>query len=651
MYIKQHAARDATPQHCRAGKARWLLMAAAIGVTLASADSASAAYILKYNTTTRGAITFTGNTLGLSRASGTAGFTAPGTEDSIGVFSTIDTGQQVGTYPAGTVSAWQNNSSAAVLVLPAGSTVLHAELVWSATINTGGQDITAFINSSVSFTPPNAAGPAFIAPTTQQQALGHYVNSADVTALVQDAGAGTYVVGAVPGVDGDDNLNNAAGWTLEVAYANPGMNVRNLTLFVGAQNGGNAPAQASGLCTPPSGALNGRIAVTAIEGDNETGGDQFEFGPTAATVTPLSGPNNPLTNFFASQMNKDDGTLDTSGTFGNRNHAPVTLTNLSGGRQSWDITNVDVSSHLTNNQASAFAQGTTTGDQYTIVGLGTQIDVLAPYFPEQVKSASAASAVVGDTLTYTINVHNTGGAAADNVVFDDPIPAGTAYVPGSLTVNGIAQADPATPVTDVSLGTIAAGASVPVTFRVTVTSVPADGIVHNTANWNYDFLPCGNTPAISGHTDTNEVDTPVSILADPQIAKSGPASAPPGGPISYVLTISNAGPGAADGTSYNDPVPAGVSVLGATCGNAQGDAVCASPTVAGNTVSGTVPTLPSGGSVQITITGTAPPGPAQMLVNTATVTAPTGTTDSNPNNNSATASTSTPVLLQRFEVD
>ncbi|MEK0316655.1 hypothetical protein VQ071_22710 [Cohnella sp. 56] len=58
-----------------------------------------------------GAITFTGNTLGLSR-SDTAG--VPGTLDSIGAFATINASSQYGSYPAGTTSNYVNNSAAAI---------------------------------------------------------------------------------------------------------------------------------------------------------------------------------------------------------------------------------------------------------------------------------------------------------------------------------------------------------------------------------------------------------------------------------------------------------------------------------------------------------------------------------------------------------
>ncbi|MFX6477173.1 hypothetical protein ABTG26_20520, partial [Acinetobacter baumannii] len=76
-------------------------------------------------------------------------------------------------------------------------------------------------------------------------------------------------------------------------------------IFVGAEAQGAAPAAVTGFCTPVSGLLKARALVTAIEGDARRGGDFFLFGPTSALGTEhrLSGPNNPLNNFFASQIN------------------------------------------------------------------------------------------------------------------------------------------------------------------------------------------------------------------------------------------------------------------------------------------------------------------------------------------------------------
>src|SRR5580704_850334 len=51
---------------------------------------------LRYTTTTSGAVTFTGNTLGLAKLSGQ---NQPGALDSIGGFITLNTSSQLGNYP------------------------------------------------------------------------------------------------------------------------------------------------------------------------------------------------------------------------------------------------------------------------------------------------------------------------------------------------------------------------------------------------------------------------------------------------------------------------------------------------------------------------------------------------------------------------
>jgi uncharacterized repeat protein (TIGR01451 family) len=104
------------------------------------------------------------------------------------------------------------------------------------------------------------------------------------------------------------------------------------------------------------------------------------------------------------------------------------------------------------------------------------------------------------------------------------------------------------------------------------------------------------------------------------------------------LIIGNAGPSSADGSTFNDPLPAGVTFVSAACGSESNGAVCGPVSATGNTVNGSVSTLPPTGSATITITTTAP-NSAITLMNTATVAAPAGTTDPNPVNNTSTAST------------
>ena len=55
-------------------------------------------------------------------------------------------------------------------------------------------------------------------------------------------------------------------------------------VFVGSEVASNSrpPASASGFCTPPSGTLSGRLAISAMEGDATITGDTMLFGPTSS---------------------------------------------------------------------------------------------------------------------------------------------------------------------------------------------------------------------------------------------------------------------------------------------------------------------------------------------------------------------------------
>src|SRR6476646_9453577 len=110
-----------------------LLIAAMLPLSgLFSVQTAAASYQLRYSAITTGALTFTGNTLGLSKATN---INAPGTSTGIGTFISTNTALRDGTYPfnatTGTTANWALDSSAATLIMPPGSTVRYAELIWS----------------------------------------------------------------------------------------------------------------------------------------------------------------------------------------------------------------------------------------------------------------------------------------------------------------------------------------------------------------------------------------------------------------------------------------------------------------------------------------------------------------------------------------
>ena len=394
--------------------------------------------------TSNGAVTFIGNSLGLNKR-GTND--EPGTSGSIGTFITTNTNLRDNfAWPPGTTEDWRQNSSAAVLNLPPNSRVVYAELIWGGSYLYGGVDVRPFLDDPVEFRTPD--GLSQVAPAVATRFIrsgpddNYYGRSANVTALVTAGGNGTYTVGRVPATQGASEVDfNAAGWTLAVLYEDSTLPARNLSLFVGLEKSGGSAASLSGFCTPTSGAVRGRVAVSAIDGDTQATGDSLRFAPNGFAINEdryrLAGPNNPITNFFASQINGDNGLLVTSGTFGMRNNN--FFNSFPGGRQGWDITSVDASSQLTPGQTTAFARGSTNNDAFFINALALQIDVGTPAFnTTAATTVSQSSAEVGNVLTYTVRLNNSGGSAdANNVTMTAPLPAGMSFVAGSLAVDGV----------------------------------------------------------------------------------------------------------------------------------------------------------------------------------------------------------------------
>jgi uncharacterized repeat protein (TIGR01451 family) len=496
-------------------------------------------YLLRYKVNgARGAMTFIGNTLGLSKERCVNEPGTPGTVlDSDGAFITIDPTQTVGSYisltsgvgsPAGTTLDWTKNCSSAQLNLPSGVTILHAELVWSGSFGyfCGDPDsgpgfgvdpncILTPASGPINFTTPDGFTHLVMAdPTTAFESqnpapdvqpfycAGNYTRSQDVTALLVSLvnSNGTYTVGGVPAtISAYDNSHNAAGWTLAIVYQDEtSALVNNMTLFLGAQQASRAssvaPASVDGFCAQTTPSLqSARLFVSAIEGDANIQGDQMEFGPTLTSLVALSGPNNLVTNFFASQINDDQGDLiTTSGTYCGYNQDPLTGTLIPNGRQGYDITSVDCSSTITPGQNSAYAIASTIGDDFTVNALGIQISVVAPVIipMKQVNDSFCTQVCLGDIVNFTVAMNNTGTADALEVVFQDNLQPGLLFVPGSVTVNSISF-PAANPVTGVSLGTISVGDSDLISFDVKVVSMPPPGKTFiNKGNVTFAYAAC-----------------------------------------------------------------------------------------------------------------------------------------------------------------
>ena len=255
------------------------------------------------------------------------------------------------------------------------------------------------------------------------------------------------------------------------------------------------------------------IILSSTEGDADLTGDQL-YLTNFSSLNALSGPNNAINNFFGSQVNK--GNLDTTGTFGTRNQSASTSTNISAGRQGWDITSIDISPYLTNSQVSAAIRLTTNGDAYMLNTVGLQININSPNI--QATKSVNKSVAIGDILTYTVTIPNTGLLPANNAIFIDSLPNGTSFIPGTVTVDNVPQTN-ANPAAGISLGTINNGASRTVTFQATVVSLPNQNPISNTANITFQYTPIAGGTTFNGLATSNSAGTQIN-LADINGTKS-----------------------------------------------------------------------------------------------------------------------------------
>ena len=169
-----------------------------------------------------------------------------------------------------------------------------------------------------------------------------------------------------------------------------------------------------------------------------------------------------------------------------------------------------------------------------------------------------------------------------------------------------------------------------VTYQLSATIAPgATGTLTATAA---AAVPAGASDPNPANNTATDTDT-LTPRADLSITKTdGQTSAVPGTPVTYTLTVSNAGPSSVTGAQVQDAFPAGLTGITWTCAAGAG-ATCAA---SGKGKLDTTADLPAGTSATYTLSATIDPAATGTLANTATTSAPAGVADPEAGNNSAT---------------
>jgi uncharacterized repeat protein (TIGR01451 family) len=232
--------------------------------------------------------------------------------------------------------------------------------------------------------------------------------------------------------------------------------------------------------------------------------------------------------------------------------------------------------------------------------------------------------VVGAPVDFALTVANDGGAAAEGVVVEDTIPAGTTAGGFDAARCALVTPEGGGSVLRCTVGTLAAGADDK--FELTLTPSSA-GALKNEATataTNADAAPASHTATIAAPS------------VDVTLTKSAPETATIGTPFTYTVVARNTGTAAAAGVVVTDVLPAGLRFV-PTDGPCEGS---------GTTVTCSVGTLAAGAqsSIQIRVVATT----AGPKVNTATIS--TTTTEGGSAANSASATTTvreTVLILDR----
>ncbi|MDT3495899.1 cell surface protein, partial [Bacillus toyonensis] len=208
-------------------------------------------------------------------------------------------------------------------------------------------------------------------------------------------------------------------------------------------------------------------------------------------------------------------------------------------------------------QYTPIAGGTTFNGLATSNSAGTQIN-LADI--NGTKSVNKLFTDIGETLTYSITLANVGNIAATNVIYTDPIPSETTFIPGSVTVNGVTQAG-ANPATGISIGSIAANSTTTISFQVFVPSIPQTNPILNSGTTTYQYIPVPNQPAVSGTDTTNIVSTQVNNATVTMAKAVDKSFADIGDTLTYTVSFTGTGNTNANNVIFTDVIPAGTTFV------------------------------------------------------------------------------------------
>ncbi|GFZ30003.1 hypothetical protein CSC2_05290 [Clostridium zeae] len=496
-----------------------------------------------------------------------------------------------------TTRDWTQAGSTASLDILSNSTIRYAELVWYSTVFSnvsGALDLRSVQDTPISFTTPSGSysiTPTYTESYTSISGTIDRFRAADVTSLVKSALSGSYSVIGVPiSVPSTGLSNSRGGWTLVVIYRNDVFKPQKIIYSSGiAVATPSTPLQyaVTGFTTgADQGNLRGSVTLVCANGEPLSGSEIVSVGPSFAELTnignsvtspnpnPGTSPNNPGNNFFtgainvANPLSSSNGLLNIIGTNGINNNDGFVPTQKLGARNKWDITNVDISKTLVPNQTLLAGQITEVveGDGVQLVAIGTQVlskapNIIATLNLYDIDGDGEYNVEVGETLVYAVKIRNDGDLAANNVIISALLDSTTSFIPGSVTINGVAY--PSANISNgINLGTISARGIVNVLFTVRMNSIPVGGMLHQNVNYNYQFTSGLDNITNYGATNTIEVIVQDGLLSITKASSKNNITI--GDTVTYTVNIKNIGTELALNMFFQDKLDAASSFVDGT---------------------------------------------------------------------------------------
>ena len=250
------------------------------------------------------------------------------------------------------------------------------------------------------------------------------------------------------------------------------------------------------------------------------------------------------------------------------------------------------------------------------------------------KSDGGRRAVPGEAFSYELTVTNAGPSVARDVVVTDDVSA--IFADGSVSVTP--SGAPAGLACDGSVSCTLASLA-PGSFAITITGTVRPELttgLSNTASVSTDGGSNANDPDTA---DNTAVETsPTDPSADLRIVKSAnPVPIDPGAPVVYTITVFNDGPSDAADVVVGDTLPADITPAAtdplAVTRDPAGGATCDAAALTCSFAS-----VPTGDSVEFTLTADASPRATGTAPNTASIVS-SGTPDPSAVNDSTTIDT------------